>query len=96
MLSGLVIEVGTAYRYTGCLPVLHRNSCWLLTGAPASVCVHFQLEPQLGGLSRMECGLGRTLRWIDSRLSQVIGLCSTPPCLTPMPPGPFRGNLTAQ
>lgn len=36
------------------------------------MCVHFQLEPQLGGLSRMECGLGRTLKWIDSRLSQVF------------------------
>lgn len=66
MLSGLVFEVvQPAYGYTGSLPVLHRNSCWLFTGAPASVCVHFQLEPQLGGLSRMECGLGRTLRWID-------------------------------
>lgn len=29
----------------------------------------------------MECGLGRALGWIDSGLSQVIGLCSTPPCL---------------
>lgn len=47
----------------------------------ASRCVHFQLELQLGGPWWLECGLGRSLWWMDSGLFQAIGLCSTPPCL---------------
>lgn len=47
----------------------------------ASRCVHFQLELQLGGPWWLECGLGRSLWWMDSGLFQAIGLCSTPPYL---------------